>query len=431
MKGNFQIVVLIIFLVGAVFSVFVFSGTIKLGKDKKQTGPQGTVVLWGTIRNEFISKALEDLNESNQAFTISYVQKSAENFDNELLEALASGTGPDLFFLTNDLAYHYKNKIFGIPYDVLPLVSFKTSFSSAAEVFVNSKGIMAVPIAIDPIVMYYNRSILDSAGIVYPPTTWDQFSELIPLLTKKDDNKKISKSTVGLGQFSNISNAKEILTAMFLQTGNNLVVEKDGAFISTLGNLNQEYSIEDVLGFYTDFADPLKQVYSWNKSLPESRDFFSSENLAFYFGYASEKQSLLNKNPNQNFFVAPIPQIKGTNSKSTYAKVSGVAVSNHTKSFETALAAATSMAMSDFAEKYALAVGAAPARRDLLNKKQQDIFSVIFYNSALFAKSWLDPSPTDTDNIFQRMVDSILSNNLSIESAIKEAENKMSLLLLK
>ena len=57
-----------------------------------------------------------------------------------------------------------------------------------------------------------------------------------------------------------------------------------------------------VLKFYTDFADPLKDVYSWNKSFSNSRDAFSAENLVFYLGYASELQSLINKNPNQNFF---------------------------------------------------------------------------------------------------------------------------------
>lgn len=157
--------------------------------------------------------------------------------------------------------------------------------------------------------MYYNRSLLDSAGIIYPPKTWDEFRTMVPLLTKKDDNNKISQSAVALGQFTNITNSKDIIASMILQTGNTIVEEKEDGFVSTLEDPSK-YSLENTLEFYTDFADPLNDLYSWNKSLSDSRDLFSGENLAFYFGYASELQYLINRNPNQNFLMAPIPQIK-------------------------------------------------------------------------------------------------------------------------
>ncbi len=89
------------------------------------------------------------------------------------------------------------------------------------------------------------------------------------------------------------------------------------------------------------------------------------------------------------------------------------------------------MATGDFATKFALATGTAPARRDLLKVKPADAYSPIFYDSALFAKSWLDPSSKSTDAIFRNMVDGVLSGNMSVENAIADASAKLDLLLIK
>ena len=89
------------------------------------------------------------------------------------------------------------------------------------------------------------------------------------------------------------------------------------------------------------------------------------------------------------------------------------------------------MATGDFAGTYAKAINAVPARRDLLAIKQTDAYSPIFYASALFGKSWLDPSTVNTDNIFQSMVEGVLSGNLTVSEAIQNASAKLDLLLAK
>ena len=429
MKGSFQLVILVIFIVGAIFGVLVFSGAIPLGK--KDAGSQGTVIIWGTVPSPAISLALQLFNDVNKNFTVKYEQKSPDNFDQNLLESLASGVGPDLFFLPDNLAFHYSDKIFAIPYASYPLATFKNVFSSAGEVFLTPKGILAFPMTVDPLMMYYNRSMLDANGVVYPPAYWDDLTAMVPALTKKDDLNKIIKSTVALGHFSNVVHAKDILATLFMQAGNPIIMEKDGTFVSALDSSIGNYNLPSILQFYTDFANPNKAVYSWNKSFGNSDNVFSGEDLAFYFGYAGELQSLISKNPNQNFFVAPMPQIKNSNFKTTGARVTGLAVSAFSKNLNTAFTVASLMATSDFASKFAIATGVPPARRDLLAIKPADAFSPVFYNSALFAKGWFDPSPKDTDDIFAGMVNAVLSNNMSVGDAIKDASSKLQLLLYK
>jgi len=426
MKINFQFVMVGVFVALAVFGVLVFSGTIKIGKDKIATGVK--VTLWGTENPAKLAKGLEEFNKANPAVVVKYVQKFPESFDQDLLEALAEGKGPDLFFISNDLAYKYSNKIYTIPYQTYPLATFKNTFVKAGEVFLTSKGVLAFPIAVDPLVMYYNRNILDASGVVYPPATWDEFQNLVPLLTKKDDSSKIIKSTVAMGQFSNVLHAKDILATLFMQLGNPIIAENNGRFISML---EKGPDLSTILKFYTDFTDPLKEVYSWNRSLRNSQEEFSAENLAFYFGFSSEFASLIKKNPNQNFLAATFPQIKNAKAKSTYANVTGIAVASSSKNFSSAFTAASLLATSDFVAKYLKAIDGVPARRDLLAVKQTDAFFPIFYTSALYGTSWLDPSSLDTDDIFRKMIDNVLSNNLTPRDAIKDSSSKLDLLLMK
>ncbi len=429
MKGNFQLIILIIFIAAAILGILVFAGVIPIGGGG--SGGGGTVVIWGTTPSQLLVKPLEDFNIANPTFVVKYVEKSSDTFNQDLLEALASGNGPDMMILPDNLAYGYANKVVNIPYTSYPIATFKSAFAQAGEVFLSSKGVLAFPLSIDPLVLYYNRGMFDANGVVYPPATWNDLLDIAPKLTKKDDANKIIKSAVALGHFSNVDHAKDILVAMFTQAGNPIVIEKDGVFQSALGSSIGNYNLSSILKYYTDFADPGNAVYSWNKSFSNSGDAFSKEDVAMYFGYASELQTLVNKNPNENFFVSGIPQIKGASFKSTFAHVNGIAVLSSSKNITTAFTAANLLATSDFASSFATATMMVPARRDLLATVPQDAYSPTFYSAALYAKSWLDPSPKSTEDIFSGMVNGVISNNYPPEASVSDAGSKLQLLLIK
>ena len=207
MKGNFQIIILVVFMAAAIFGLLVFSGAIPIG-NSNSPGALGTVVLWGTVPTGAITKSLTEFNKVNKTFVVKYEEKALDTFDQDLLEALATGKGPDMFFLPDNLVFHYTDKIFTIPYQSYPLSSFKNNFAGAGEVFLTSNGILAFPISIDPLMMYYNRSILDANGVVYPPAYWDEMTNIVPALTKKDDsNKIINKLKIMFYKVSKIFNS--------------------------------------------------------------------------------------------------------------------------------------------------------------------------------------------------------------------------------
>lgn len=426
----FQLVFIVLFIVMGVFGIMVFAGVVKIGKDNQEVTIKGSVTMWGTVPTAEAKQAFDNFNTRNPDLELKYEYIDADYFNQSLLEALADGRGPDLFLLPDDLVQSYSSRIAAIPYATYSPSTFKSTFASAGEVFTDPRGVLAFPVTIDPLMMYYNRSMLNTVGVVYPPKYWDGILELVPKLTKKEEGiSRITQSTVALGQVSNVKNSKDILATMFMQTGNPIVGTVGSSYYSALNEDRTRDAVVSMLGFYTSFSDPLKENYSWNKAMPNSQDAFVAENLAFYFGYASELQTLINKNPNLDLQITEMPQIKGSRFKATKARTMGVAMSAASTKKDIAFAVINEMINSNFIRDFAQDLGAAPATRTLLSAKLQDEFMPIVFASSLYAQSWLDPSPADTTNIFRAMVESILSNSNSPESAIGLAAGRIGLLL--
>ena len=133
MKGNFQLIILIVFIVAAIVGILVFSGAIPIGKDIE--GSLGTVTLWGTMPSQNISPALKDFNDANQTFVVNYVQKSPDTFDQDLLEALASGWDLTCFFCLTVLLSTMLIKFLPFHILVIPLPPLKVFLLERGKCF--------------------------------------------------------------------------------------------------------------------------------------------------------------------------------------------------------------------------------------------------------------------------------------------------------
>jgi ABC-type glycerol-3-phosphate transport system substrate-binding protein len=179
---------------------------------------------------------------------------------------------------------------------------------------------------------------------------------------------------------------------------------------------------ESAVNFYTQFADPAKSVYSWNRSLPNSRQGFISGDVAMYVGFASEFPYLISANPNIDIDMASIPQPATASTRTTYGVGYVFALPkqapNPTGAFTVATALTEASAMDTAAQSYAMA----PARSLLLSVTSENKYTPIYYSAALTARGWLSPSPATTDGIFAGMIGNIISGRLDVEQAINAAE---------
>lgn len=421
--SKFQIVVLCIF----GFGVFAGLASLALFKNNSTAETTPSITVWGVLSETMFNDYVAQVNTANRTqYIVNYIQKNQATFERELTEELALGKGPDAVLIPQELLLTIENKLVTIPYTTIGSRDYKNTFIEQAELYLRSEGSVGIPFVIDPMVMYWNRDTFTNAGIATYPKTWDDFLPLIKKVTQKDVNSNIRQSAVALGEFSNIVNARDIFSLILLQAGNPIVSNMR----STLGGDGFEIT-GNALKFFTGFSNPSSPAYSWNRSLPLSKNYFISGNLATYFGFAGEVLDLRDKNPNLNFDIAPIPQPKNTKNRVGYGRMYGFSIVKSSKDPNAALTVLTSLTSASSLARLVDITYLPPVRRDLIAQGNKDPYLSIFYDAALISKGWLDPSPYETAQVFQNFVESVTSGREIVDSAINQANNELTRLLQK
>ena len=428
--SRFQIILLavfVFFIVGGVLAFSLYQGS------KQNERPQ--VVLWGTIPEQIFRNLFDTQEYRNSGLNVFYVEKDPVTLDRDFVNALAEGRGPDLILMPHDLLQKEKGKLALIPFETYPERAYKDAFIEGAEMFIEANGIVAIPFTVDPLVMYWNRNLFQNAGIAVPPREWDEFFGLAKKLSEKDSAGNIRKSVASLGGFPNVKNAKELISLLIMQTGSPIVaVGPQGELEVALKNTTQvggQSGAEQALSFYTSFSDPTAVNHSWSRALPMSDNAFIGGILATYFGFASELQSIRAKNPNLNFDVATIPQLKGSNTRITFGRFSAFAIPRQVKNGGEAVLVAQTFTTTPFLARFAEISGLPSVRRDLLSIPPTDSYKQVFYGSALISRAWRDPSGVESNNIFSSMIDDINSGREGVGGALRAASSKLQALLRK
>lgn len=417
-----------------VFGIFIIVGVVIFAAYRGGSQNAVTVTIWGTVSQTTFNEIIEKTSlYQSKELKVNYVQKSEENFDADFIEALASGAGPDLFMLPSDKILTHRNKIFPIPYNVYTQRQFKDSFIEGTEIYMAPEGLLALPVAIDPLVMYWNRSIFTDSKLTQPPKYWDEFYNLAALISKKDGALNIQKSAVAFGEFGNIVNAKPIILNLAMQAGTPVTSWSASGVRSTFADTyNKTVSpAEAAVNFYTEFGNPAKSSYSWNRSLPDSATFFLSGDLALYFGFASEITSLQVRNPNLNFDVAPVPTSREGGVGVSYAKFNALAITKSSGNPNAAFSVASILSSRDGSLAFAENLKLPSPRRDILNQKPTNAYLSVFYDSAIRSRGWLDPNPSETNLVFKNMIESITSGRARTLEAVSRANRELTNLLTK
>lgn len=423
---NFQTILMVIFGVGGIIGVFVFSGMINVGKDSKNE-LSGNIVVWGTLESSDFNKAISSILPSiSKNLSVFYVSKNKDNYQSELIDAFARGKGPDLFLITQDMIIQNKDFLYQIPYESYPEIDFRNKYIDGADIYLNDNGVIALPLLIDPLVMYYNNNKLANEGIVNPPLYWDELFNLNNSLTKKNDDGSIKDSMIALGLFDNINNSKEILSALFLQAGNSVLgLGRDGEFVSIFSGP----SIVSPLNFFSEFSNKKLSAYSWSESLPNSRDLFTSDRLAMYLGFSSEIFEIEKINPNLSFNVTQIPQTRESKNKRTFGNIYAISISKNSKNISGAFSVAYALSSNVSINQLSKISSIPPATRTLLSVKPEEPYLNMFFNSAIISKAWLDPNPEETGKIFNELVNNVVLSGLNINDSVAKASSQISVLL--
>lgn len=390
----------------------------------------GNVLIWGTVSEDVMFAELSALAEVDPLFgRIKYEYIAPEKFNDEFVRSLADRTNPDLLLISHEEIVSQRDRLLPFSYDTFPLRDFKDRYIDGAEVFALSDGIYGVPIAIDPLVLYWNRSLLGNAGFLGAPTSWEQLvNDVLPALTVREFDRTITRATVAMGEAQNIQHFYPILSMLAIQSGSQLVTDGENGYQirldeSAAGNR----PFEQALTFFMRFSNPQTTDYTWNRALPLDRDAFVREQLALYFGFASEGKDLAFRNPNLNFDIAEVPKGAAVPLRRTYGRVYGLAVVRNATNQSGATGAISLLTQEAVATRLANALAMAPASRAGLAVGTSDVYGRVAYSAAPVARGWLMPGTSATTRVFGSMIGTAASDRNYINNAASDGLGRLKL----
>ncbi len=426
----FQIVVLgsfsILILVGV--GVFAAFGGLLGGSSV------GVVKIWGTLDIDVANKVIDTLRLTDKSFEqVTYVEKDPETYEGELISAMASGQAPDLFLIEHEQMVRFSDKVLTIPYSAVSQGTFIDSYINESQLWLTPEGSLGLPFTINPLVMYWNRDLFASAGLPQAPVHWNDFLDIAPKLTQLDAGSTVRRSAAALGEWQNVDNAKAILSTLLLQAGDFIIQRNsEGALVSVFGTFPDNAVTNpaaSALRFYTEFANPAKQTYSWNRAMPRASQAFTSGDTAVYFGYASEYPLLARTNPNLNIGVAVVPQLEGSNVQITFGRMQALAVPLSAQNPNGALMIAQKLSSPQGVAVVSQELGLPPVRRDVPVSTEGNAAAGVFVQSSLIARGWLDPDTISTDALFKTMIESVVSGRQTPAEVVAEVASELQQLI--
>src|SRR5882724_3753411 len=130
--SKFQIITVAIFVLCILAGVALFATY----KGKNQTVALPPVTIWGTFPQDTLDALVTQVNTTRpNALSITYVQKSAATFNQDFIEALARGQGPDAILIPHTMLLRHEDKIIPIPSTILTERDFKNTYVQEAELY--------------------------------------------------------------------------------------------------------------------------------------------------------------------------------------------------------------------------------------------------------------------------------------------------------
>lgn len=427
----FQIVMLALFAILAVVGIILLS-TFESNRQEEAQKYGAQVLIWGTLEERAFRNVIDEIENTDEGFAaVEYRQVDSRSFNDTLVTAIAEGRSPDLILLPSSELVRQRNRLIAISYEQYPLRDFKDINVDGAEIFALENGVYAVPLLVNPIVMFWNRDLFASNGLAQAPTSWEYIVDTVaPALTRTDSSRNVLQATLAFGEVRNVQNAKEMLLMLAMQAGSKLIYENQNRYVVELNSATSENGSPPLVAatqFYTSFSNSNSSLYNWNRSEPLDRNAFTSGELGMYFGFASELESILEQNPNLNFDMTAVPQGASATVKRTYGEFYGLAIPRASQNAAGAFAVAQVLADPQAASFLAESLGMAPVARTSVAGGSINPFRQVILSAALIARGWLDPNSAATDAAFQDMIEDVTSGRQSPSSSVADAEQRIRL----
>jgi len=270
--------------------------------------------------------------------------------------------------------------------------------------------IYGLPLSFDTMAIYYNKDLLDRSDVAETPDTWEKFQEAVKKISKTDkDTGRIVQSGAALGASRNVEGFDDLLYILFRQSNIDFVDASGRPAFNRSARTSGETASAGVMNFYTDFANPGRDTYSWNNDMGNSLDAFVQGRTAFFFGYSYDNATIQARAPQLNYGIMPMLQLnseKPVNAANYWLQT----VVGKSKKQNDAWALVNYLTRSQASDEYLTATKRPSARRALIAKQQGDPELAPFVSQILVADSWYRGKDYPTaQNALSAMVDEWLN----------------------
>ncbi len=422
---------------GGILLLLILAGVLLFSSSNKPKTQSGEIELtwWKTFEDSSnVQDLIADYQELHKNVRINFVKKDIATYEQDLIDAIASGQGPDIFSLHNDWLPKQSDKLAPMPDTLMSIRTYQETFVNvAATDFIKDNKIYAIPLSVDVLALYYNKDLLGSAGISQPPTTWPAVVANTEKLTKFSQPGQFALSGIALGTSNNVNRAADILTLLMLQNGTqfystgNSSATFDQQQSSPTGD-NESYNPGAVaLDFYTQFANPAKVSYSWNSRSDFSVDAFTQGKVAMMINYSYMQATIKDKAPNLNWGVSAVPQPSEQGIKINYANYWGESVSKMSKNQVAAWDFLKFISQKPELEKYYTKHKLVSSRKDMLSAQASDTEIGVFAENALTARSVFKSDANLYESIFMKLIDDVILRNFKSDTALHNAAAQINL----
>lgn len=418
----FSSIGLVAFLLALTAGYFLIFG----GGEENTPPPAKTIALevWGLFDDSDIYEPIfQAYQKTRPDVNLRYKKFIWDDYEPTLIDALASGRGPDIFMIHNTWLGKHKDKLSPAPssvrFDFLP--STRSDFGSGNKIY-------AIALFIDNLGLFYNKDMFAQEGFFNAPKTWDQFTANSKALTRFSPAGELIRAGAALGGDSKtINRATDIL--LFLMLQNNVKpfeLSRGRMGVSWKDDQKKFEAAKDALRFYTDFASPSKSVYTWNEDQDYSIDAFSQGKLAMMLNYSYNIDTIKRKSPYLNFATAPLPQKAALVSVGNYW---GLGVSNQSNYKDEAWDFIEFFSRDDQYLSYIKQTGRLSAREKFLTAQKDDPLLKPFVDQASWMVTPFEPDEKKVQDIFDEMMRKVTSGELSHEQALRLAADRLQLLI--